>query len=65
MAARAWNSEHPNKKLELWSQQLLDEVSAPAAPDEPQPEVPKSMASHAAVSACPAANPVTPLHFST
>ena len=44
MAARAWNQEHPNEKLELWSQELLTKISAPPAPDEPAPELPKSMA---------------------
>jgi Putative zinc dependent peptidase (DUF5700) len=46
MAARAWNQEHPNDKLNLWSADLLTKISAPPAPDEPLPELPKAMAMH-------------------
>jgi putative zinc-dependent peptidase DUF5700 len=44
MAARAWNLSHPNDKLELWSADLLTKVSAPPLPDEPAPDLPRSMA---------------------
>jgi hypothetical protein len=44
MAARAWNQSHPNDRLNLWSADLLTKISAPPAPDEPAPELPKAVA---------------------